>query len=937
MITPVFFRLGAVMLVMAGLVVPATSRASMLAVQSTTDSNGLFTYTVLRGPEPYVWGGSNATLSLAFPVLGMQSASASPGWSVTSTAAGVIWSYTGAVTWLVDTAPAIFAVSSALVMPVAYDSLATTALYQQGTLLGDVFGTNQAPYPRSVSGEVSSVNVTGYERFSFIGPALPEPFLVCALAVLGALGLRRARRHYGVAAGVALAALLANAQAADGRLCLQKTGSNVVAQVQGSDDDDWRLQISTDLLAWSNMASFGTLLSGGTNAPWRATEAATAARCFYRARKTDGLYDVTVLRTIWLTFAQANWQALLVNCRLTGSNTIGSLVMDNGAAMPCIGARYKGNTSYTGLGGTPPTKKSINVEVDFTNDSARVMGYKTLNFNNAYGDETIMREPIYFDVMQKYTVCPKGSFAKVYINGAYWGLYSFAQQENNQLINEWFPRNDGDRWKAPNMATGGGPGSSASALSYLGSNWFSYTNNYELKTQNSSNPWVYLIHTTDVLNNTPTNQLRDKAEEVMAVDRWLWFLAIENIFTDEDSYHYKGADYGFYYEPESGRIHPVEHDGNESFTAGDVTLSPVYGYNLTTRPVLYRFLSNAELRQRYLAHMRTVLQESFNPSNLYPLILQHSALTYAAIAADTKKDYTAMATYTNDMNALRTFITNRYVFLTTNAALRPLPPNIIAVLAPTGTPTAAEQPTITANVLANGANGLDSVWLYHRGKAYGRFISARMYDDGAHGDGAAGDAVFGAATSNYSAGAQVRYYVEARSANSAKAACFSPARAEQETYNYRVGLISATNTAVVINECMADNATTMADPQGEYDDWLELRNITDHAVDLTGLYLSDDRDTPRKWPFPAGTTIPADGFLLVWADEDGTATPGLHANFKLSKSGESILLTDTDAHLNATLDSITFGTQQTDISYGRTAEDADIWSFMSPTPGAANN
>ncbi len=128
----------------------------------------------------------------------------------------------------------------------------------------------------------------------------------------------------------------------------------------------------------------------------------------------------------------------------------------------------------------------------------------------------------------------------------------------------------------------------------------------------------------------------------------------------------------------------------------------------------------------------------------------------------------------------------------------------------------------------------------------------------------------------------------------------------------------------------------MADPQGDYDDWIELRNLTDQDVDLTGHYLSDEPNNPRKWQCPAGTTIPADGYLLIWADEDGSNTPGPHASFKLSASGEELFLLDTDANLKAVLDSISFGPQETDWSYGRTVADADVWAIMEPTPGAAN-
>lgn len=743
------------------------------------------------------------------------------------------------------------------------------------------------------------------------------------------------------ATGLGLLVALRSSRAAPGQVHLRVAGQELWLQVRGSSKDDWRIQTSTNLLSWETATNFGTLLSGdAATAPWRAVGPATGSPRFYRGLQTDGLFDPTLLRTISLTFSQTNWSNLLALGRTYGTNVLCSqLTLGNGATNFGVGARYRGNTSFTGLPpNPPPTKKSLNLELDYTNSQARLMGYKTVNLNNAYGDETILREPLYFNVMRQYAVCPKAALARLYINGQYWGVYSFVQQENNELIKEWFPSDTGDRWKAPNMPPGGGgfPGpSGVSALAWLGTNWTAYTNNYELKTQNSTNPWLYLVHACDVLNNTPTNQLRDKVEEVLAVDRWLWFLALENIFADDDSYWNKGADYGFYYEPESGRLHPIEHDGNEAFVPGDASLSPVQGATSTNRPLLRRLLGVPELRQRYLAHMRTVLQESFNPATLTPLIDRFVALSAAAIAADTKKGYT-MTAYTNDLLALKTFITNRYNFLTNHAELRPVPPQIVAVYGPDPPPTAGQVPFITAHVLPNGTNGIHSVWLYFRDKPYGRFTSVPMFDDGAHGDGLPGDNLFGAATTNFPAGHKIHYYVEARSANAARAAAFSPPRAEEQTYWYRVGLVTAPYSAVVINELMADNRAAFPDPQGQFDDWIELRNLTDQAVDLTGCYLTDEPNNPRKWPFPAGTVIPAGGYLLVWADEDGSATPGLHANFKLAKSGEQVLLIDTDAHLDAVLDWVNFGPLPTDLSWGRIGADPDSWAILDPTPGYAN-
>jgi hypothetical protein len=354
----------------------------------------------------------------------------------------------------------------------------------------------------------------------------------------------------------------------------------------------------------------------------------------------------------------------------------------------------------------------------------------------------------------------------------------------------------------------------------------------------------------------------------------------------------------------------------------------------TTRPLLYKFLSINELKQRYLAHLRTILAENFNPGVMTSNINAFHALSINAIVADPRKGIT-MSAYTNDLVALKTWITNRYNNLMAHAELTPLQPNINSVTGPTATVYATNIPTVTANVTSSGS-GINSVWLYFRDKPYGRFTVRQMFDDGTHGDGVAGDNVYGAVTTNYPAGNKIHYYIEARANNTAQAARFAPARAENETYDYSVALTTAANTSVVLNEFMASNTSTLADPQGEYDDWIELRNLTGSAINLTGLYLTDEPSNPRKWAFPSGTTIAANGYLLIWADEDGLAESGLHASFKLSGDGEQIYLIDTDANNNQVLDAITFSAQTTDVSYGRTAADADVWSTLTPTPNAAN-
>ncbi len=64
---------------------------------------------------------------------------------------------------------------------------------------------------------------------------------------------------------------------------------------------------------------------------------------------------------------------------------------------------------------------------------------------------------------------------------------------------------------------------------------------------------------------------------------------------------------------------------------------------------------------------------------------------------------------------------------------------------------------------------------------------------------------------------------------------------------------------------------------------------------------------------------------------------GLHTNFKLSKDGEEIGLYDDPALGGILVDSITFGLQTMDISYGRIYDSGVMWAFFdSATPGTAN-
>ena len=150
--------------------------------------------------------------------------------------------------------------------------------------------------------------------------------------------------------------------------------------------------------------------------------------------------------------------------------------------------------------------------------------------------------------------------------------------------------------------------------------------------------------------------------------------------------------------------------------------------------------------------------------------------------------------------------------------------------------------------------------------------------------------------------------------------------------------IQSASAQLYINEFMASNDSAFAGPQGDYPDWIEIYNAGDEAVDLSGYYMADDLVDPGAMyaipsTYPDSVTVAAHGYILFYANK-GQESSVLNLNFKLSGGGEQVGLWNPDQEV---LDSITYGDQTTDISYGRYPDGGDNWEFMPTfTPGETN-
>ena len=139
---------------------------------------------------------------------------------------------------------------------------------------------------------------------------------------------------------------------------------------------------------------------------------------------------------------------------------------------------------------------------------------------------------------------------------------------------------------------------------------------------------------------------------------------------------------------------------------------------------------------------------------------------------------------------------------------------------------------------------------------------------------------------------------------------------------------------VVFSEVMASNGVYT---NGEAYDWVEIHNTGKKAVDLSGYYLSDSKKNPAKWAFPAKTTVKAGAYILVYCTgEDLSAGKNgvYYANFKISASGDKLILTEPDGVTQAAY--LDIPVQYGNVSWGLPEGGGEYLYFEEATPGKKN-
>ncbi|MDP6424743.1 MAG: CotH kinase family protein, partial [Planctomycetota bacterium] len=343
------------------------------------------------------------------------------------------------------------------------------------------------------------------------------------------------------------------------------------------------------------------------------------------------LYDMDTVRDIKLTFQQSNWWTQLRNNKSSRAEIKADMVVDN-VTYKDVGVRFRGNTSYSYNVGRSE-KLPFNIRTDAFVSGQKLYGYDNLNLINAHRDATFIREPVSYLMMRRHFPAMKSNWVKLWLNNVYWGIYVNTEQPGKDFARDSFDDEDGNLYRGDSPSRLTRP-----TLTYLGSNIASYQGQYDYYTNNHPLPWVDLVNLCFVLDRTPMAQLPARLPQVLNVDRALWYLAVQNILSNTDSYIGVGNDYLAYHDETHGRFSILPWDLNTTFGAYDLIRKPLDPQWLKRmdpfsdggepwlslrRPLMTRLWGVPQWRERYLAHFRAMLDDWFDWSVVGPILTKY--------------------------------------------------------------------------------------------------------------------------------------------------------------------------------------------------------------------------------------------------------------------------------------------------------------------------
>ncbi len=498
---------------------------------------------------------------------------------------------------------------------------------------------------------------------------------------------------------------------------------------------------------------------------------------FSQDKSTAGFFSTDKVQDIKITFQQANWSYFLDSLRFNGNGLLESIVEINGQRFEGAGVRYRGSKSFA-----PGTSRNpLHIELDYKNKDQNIQGYKTIKLSNTLRDPSMLREVLGYEIARTYMPAPMANFARVTINGKYYGLLANIESvEEPQFLERYFKSTGNPFFKVNQDAGERTPVGCKNNI--YGSLEYDkllpcYENNFEKLSEHGTKE---LIELTRILNEDPS-----KISSVLDVDVALWMLAFNNVVVNLSSYTGQHSVNYYLYQNKKGQFTPIIWDLNLSFGSfknigegSDLKLKllqeldPLLHADNPTKPLISKLLENQLYRKMYLSHVRTILNDYFLSGKFEERAKALQSLIHTDVANDANKYYD-MTDFDNSLAktigkkskipGLLELMSKRADYLKTHPDLAIFPPNIMNVKVETRQPLSSKRMEhfhITAQV----DKFPKRVSLFYRLSGEGNFTEVSMLDDGKNDDGTPENGIFGITIVPQNGEESIEYYIVAENA-----------------------------------------------------------------------------------------------------------------------------------------------------------------------------
>jgi len=503
------------------------------------------------------------------------------------------------------------------------------------------------------------------------------------------------------------------------------------------------------------------------------------------SQNTSNFYDPKTVQEIKITFAQQNWRYLLDSLRYNGNELLNCSVEVNGTKLKDAGLRYRDGRAFTPGG----RRNGLFIKLDQGAANQNYAGHTHIDLSSALRDPSMVREVIGYEIARQYMPAPGANYAKVTINGDYYGLFVNVEVIDKAFLKKHFGNADGSLYFSdPNTIEKAGEGCKANIYGSL-----QHDNNADCLKVNFTNAqnaqWTDLHELTAALKNSP-----EKIEEILDVDKALWMLAFNSVTANLHSYSGQHSPDYYLYRNADGKFVPMlgglnlafgsfknTGNGSDLEATGVVSLDPMLRVSDPSKPLSNVLLSNELYRKQYVSHMRAILREAIKDGKLDKRAKELQDLIKTPLTADLNKYYAVSDFSKSLMETIGTrskipgivdFMNKRATYLSSQADFTVLPPAVDEVLVGRREKFSTDRVT-SFKVQAKVEKFAKKVYVFYRFADSQPFREATMVDDGKSNDGEAGDGLYGVEIQPEGAADKIEYYIMAENA---KAVSYSPAR-----------------------------------------------------------------------------------------------------------------------------------------------------------------